>query len=101
MHADGTKALQASFYGDFFYYWGAAWYAEGSCVFGCHLTGNFTLRKGGGSPTSGGISTTLNGNSGWAGHIFNVESGNYQLTAGVHKEGGYWRNQGNISSSDI
>ncbi|MER5325604.1 hypothetical protein [Streptosporangium roseum] len=99
--ADGTKALQASFYGDFYYYWGAAWYSDGDCIYGCHLTGRFALRKDGGAPAFGGISATLSGNSGSASHTFEVDSGRYQLTAGVHKEGGYWRNQGNISSSEL
>ncbi|GGT43084.1 hypothetical protein GCM10010176_103260 [Nonomuraea spiralis] len=92
--ADGSYAVEASFYADFYYYWGAAWYSDGTCVFGCSLSGHFALEKSDGSRMYGWFSNSLNGNSGWAGHTFDVGSGRYQLTASVRKEGGYWRNQG-------
>ncbi|MFF0869925.1 hypothetical protein ACFYUV_49790 [Nonomuraea sp. NPDC003560] len=100
---DGSYAVEASFYGDFYYYWGGAWYSDGDCVFGCSLSGNFTLEKSDGSRTYGWFSNSLNGNSGWAGHTFDVGGGRYQLTAAVRKEGGYWRNQGSgqYSASSI
>ncbi|MDP9850487.1 hypothetical protein [Streptosporangium lutulentum] len=96
--SDGGKAIQVTFRADFYYYWGAAWYSDGTCIYGCSLSGHFTLDKNGGT-AHGDISESLNGNSGTATHTFNVDSGHYQLTAVVRKEGGYWRNQGNQHSS--
>ncbi|MFG6200510.1 hypothetical protein [Nonomuraea sp. JJY05] len=100
--ANGTHAIQATFSGDFFYYWGAAWYEEGKCVFGCHLKGRFWLNKPTGSPVPGEISATLNGRHATDTHTFEgLTSGRYKVTAGVTKEGGYWRNEGQADSSRI
>lgn len=100
--ADGTYAIEATFKGDFFYYWGAAWYSEDKCIFGCHLTGNFHLQKPAGVDVFGPIGTTLQGRHGTATHTYEgLTSGHYRVRAGVTKEGGYWRNEGQGDSSRI
>ncbi|WP_156045681.1 hypothetical protein [Herbidospora cretacea] len=100
--ANGTHAIQATFSGDFFYYWGLAWYEENKCVFGCHLTGHFWLNKPTGAPVPGEISATLKGRHATVTHTFEgLTSGRYKVTASVTKEGGYWRNEGHVDSSRI
>ncbi|TDD18045.1 hypothetical protein [Nonomuraea diastatica] len=100
--ADGTYTLQATFIGDFYYYWGAAWYSEDKCIFGCHLSGAFYLQRPSGPEDIGPIGTTLQGRHGTATYTFEgLTSGHYRLRAGVTKEGGYWRNQGQADSSRI
>jgi hypothetical protein len=88
--ADGSKAIQAHFYGRLYYYWGAAWYAD--CSERCVVNGGFTLRKGSrvlGEPRFS--SEVLSGNNIHATHTFGVDSGHYQVTVAADKLGGYWQ----------
>jgi hypothetical protein len=98
---DGTATMQANFSSDFFYYWGAAWYSDGTCIFGCFLNGHFTLYKDNAELHTQYFGEPLRGNSGYASHSFDVGSGHYRLDANLHKEGGYWRNEGHTASSAV
>ncbi|WP_424534276.1 hypothetical protein ACOZ38_28705 [Sphaerisporangium viridialbum] len=89
-NADGTKVIKADLSGDFYYYWGAAWYAD--CSSACNLNGAFTLRKDR-DTTFPYFSEKWSGTSVTVTRTFPVDSGHYRLSFIGFKYGGYWHDK--------
>ncbi|MEV4375199.1 hypothetical protein AB0J71_49725 [Nonomuraea sp. NPDC049637] len=88
--ADGTKTIHAGVSGDFFYYWGAAWYDD--CPSYCVMDGAFKVRMDQQGEVSFPSFTRWTGRNGNASYAFPAESGHYyRINFYARKYGGYWR----------
>ncbi|MEU7835046.1 MULTISPECIES: hypothetical protein [unclassified Nonomuraea] len=88
---DGTKVIRADLSGDYFYYWGAAWYSD--CPTYCYMKGAFKLRKDGREVAAEPFHRRWSGSNLTVTQTFEADSGHHEVHFEALKYGGYWRDE--------